>query len=411
MNLFRTFLLSSLFTVSLLACSSSDELTTDLPAENTEIITPVLPYVIVDTGVINFYSANEQIVQPANGQPFYGQDGRYILNAPAYKDNGDGTITDLHTGLMWERDMGAKHTFDKAFQKAASSNLGNYSDWRVPTLKELYSLIMFTGHVKGESAIDVFIDSDFFNQPIGDTSIGEREIDAQVWSATEYVGLTMQGDATVFGVNFVDGRIKGYPKFNKRTNSPNKMYSRLVRGNTDYGKNNFVDNGDGTISDLATGLMWQQADDGIARNWEEALSYAENLGLSGRSDWRLPNAKELQSIVDYSRSPQTTGTPAIADIFTTSEIIDPDGQPGHYPFFWTSTTHLDGANPYSGAVYIAFGEGLGSINGVLMDVHGAGSQRSDPKDGNPDDFPQYFGPQGDLRVVFNHVRCVRTINN
>ncbi|UOD33949.1 hypothetical protein DSN97_07170 [Deferribacteraceae bacterium V6Fe1] len=43
----------------------------------------------------------------------------------------------------------------------------------------------------------------------------------------------------------------------------------------------------------------------------------------------------------------------------------------------------------------------------IMDVHGAGSQRSDPKSGRASDYPQYFGPQGDLRYVFNYVRCVR----
>jgi len=83
---------------------------------------------------------------------------------------------------------------------------------------------------------------------------------------------------------------------------------------------------------------------------------------------------------------------------------------GHYPFFWTSTTHLDGANPYSGAVYIAFGEGLGQMNGNLLDVHGAGCQRSDPKSGDINDYPQYFGPQGDIRYVYNYVRAVRTIS-
>lgn len=43
-----------------------------------------------------------------------------------------------------------------------------------------------------------------------DTSIGEREIDAQEWSSTKYVGVTMNHNETVFGVNFIDGRIKGY---------------------------------------------------------------------------------------------------------------------------------------------------------------------------------------------------------
>jgi len=162
---------------------------------------------------------------------------------------------------------------------------------------------------------------------------------------------------------------------------------------------------------IATGLMWQQADDGQSRDWEEALSYAENLELANHSDWRLPNAKELQSIVDYTRSPQTTQSPAIDPIFATTEINDPDGNSGQYPFFWTSTTHLDGVNPYASAAYVAFGEGQGKMNGVLMDVHGAGCQRSDPKSGDRNDYPQFQGPQGDVRYVYNFVRCVRNIDS
>jgi hypothetical protein len=81
----------------------------------------------------------------------------------------------------------------------------------------------------------------------------------------------MNNDETIFGVNFVDGRIKGYPKYQPGTTQANKMYFRMVRGNTEYGINNFVDNGNGTISGLATGLMWQKTDDGVAKNWEQAL--------------------------------------------------------------------------------------------------------------------------------------------
>ncbi|BDD12116.1 hypothetical protein FUAX_45480 (plasmid) [Fulvitalea axinellae] len=367
-------------------------------------------YNIVDTDVTEFYDNNSIISSPLAGESYYGQDANYIINPPSYTDNGNGTITDNVTGLMWEQDMGEKITFDEAFTKAENSTLGGYSDWRVPTIKELYSLILFTGKVRGESAIDLFINTDYFDQPLGDTSAGEREIDAQTWSSTEYVGQTMNADKTVFGVNFIDGRIKGYPKSKPGSGVANTMYFRMVRGNTEYGKNNYVDNGDGTVSDLATGLMWQKADDGVARNWKDALSYSENLELASYTDWRLPNAKELQSIVDYSRSPQTTDSPAINPIFKTTEINDPNGNPGHYPYFWTSTTHLDGANPYKNGVYIAFGKGLGKMNGILMDVHGAGCQRSDPKAGNANDYPEYFGPQGDLRTVFNHVRAVRTIS-
>ena len=335
-------------------------------------------YPIVDTGITDSYSDTDEISTPSVGEAFYGQDANYNGNLPSYTNNKNGTITDNVTGLTWEQDMGTKMTLDEAIKKAKKSNLGEFNDWRVPTIKELYSLIQFTGKVKGAKAIEMFIDTNYFNQPLGDSEKGEREIDAQTWSSTEYVGRTMRNDETIFGVNFVDGRIKGYPKYNPRTGSDNKMYFRLVRGNTDYGKNNFIDNKDGTVSDYATGLMWQKADDGVGRNWEEALTYAENLQLNKNSDWRLPNAKELQSIVDYSRSPQTTNSPAINAIFETTEIKDPEGNTEQYPFYWTSTTHLDGQNPYASAVYFAFGEAQGKMRDKLMDVHGAGAQRSDP---------------------------------
>lgn len=366
-------------------------------------------YNIVDTGTEDFYSDDALISAPSTGDTYFGQDANYIGNQPSYTNNGDGTVTDNISGLMWEQDMGEKITFTEAYSKAEASTLGGYTDWRIPSIKEVYSIILFTGRVQGEQSIDMFINTVYFEQPLGDVSIGEREIDAQTWSSTEYVGRTMNNDETIFGVNFVDGRIKGYPKYDPMSGETNKMYFRMVRENTNYGKNNFIDNGDGTISDLATGLMWQKADDGTSRDWKESLSYSENLNLASYSDWRLPNTKELQSIVDYTRSPQTSGSPAIDPVFETTEINDPDGNGGQYPFFWTSTTHLDGQNPYSGAAYIAFGDGQGKMNNMLLDVHGAGCQRSDPKSGNIDDYPQFFGPQGDVRYVYNFTRCVRDI--
>lgn len=393
--------------ILIVSCSTTNEEIIDevtLP----DIITTDYNYPIVDTGITNFYDNTSIITSPTKESSFFGQDASYHGNQPFYTNNGDGTITDNITGLMWEQDMGVKISFNDAFTKAENSNLGNYTDWRVPTIKELYSLILFTGSVQGESAITLFIDTNYFNQPLGNTSIGEREIDAQTWSSTEYVGRTMNNNETVFGVNFIDGRIKGYPKYNPTNpNEAKTMYFRMVRGNNSYGINDFIDNNNGTITDKATGLIWQKTDDGIARDWENAITYAENLNLGGKSDWRLPNAKELQSIVDYSRSPQTTNSAAINPIFETTTITDPNGNLGQYPYFWTGSTHLDGVNPYANAVYIAFGEGQGVLNGNLMDVHGAGCQRSDPKSGNIDNYPQFFGPQGDVRYVYNYVRCVR----
>ncbi|MCJ7594981.1 MAG: DUF1566 domain-containing protein, partial [Desulfobacterales bacterium] len=285
-----------------------------------------LSYPIVDTGVIEFHNNTSVIPAPKRGEPFYGQDAQYQMNNPSYTDNVDGTITDKVTGLMWQKVMNDKMPFEEAFQRGRELDLGGDHDWRIPTIKELYSLIQFTGRIDGSRAIEPFIDTKYLNQPLGDIRMGEREIDAQTWSATEYVGRTMRNDETVFGVNFVDGRIKGYPKFNPRSRQPNRMYFRFVRGNKEYGKNKFIDNKDGTVTDAATGLMWQKADSAKGMNWEMALKYAENLTLSQHDDWQLPNAKELQSIVDYSRSLQTSDSAAIDPVFDTTAIKDPEGR-------------------------------------------------------------------------------------
>ncbi len=211
----------------------------------------------------------------------------------------------------------------------------------------------------------------------------------------------MNGDETLFGVNFADGRIKGYGYHRPNSSREKKFYARYVRGGS-YGKNKFKDNGDGTITDQATGLMWSQKDSGKGMNWQEALEYAENLSYAGHDDWRLPNAKELQHLVDYSRSPDTTGSAAIDPIFQTTAITNEAGKKD-YPYYWTSTTHMDGPTPGKQAAYVAFGRALGKMRGRIMDVHGAGAQRSDPKTGSATSR----GPQGDMVRVKNYIRLVR----
>lgn len=324
-------------------------------------------YPVVDTNQVLFYDNTTETGQPAAGADFFGQDAHYSGNTPGYIDNGDSTVTDIVTGLTWQQDPGAKISWSQAAQKVVQANavkLAGYTDWRLPTIKELYSLIDFSGldvsPEANQSSNDTipFIDPDYFTFSYGDTSTGDRIIDSQFISATEYVSTTMGGNRTAFGVNFADGRIKGYP-IGTTVGGAKTFYVLLVRGNSDYGKNNFVDNGDGTVSDLATGLMWLQ-DDVLNVNWQQALAWAENLEYAGYADWRLPNAKELQSIVDYSRSPATSDSPAIDPVFSCSEISDEGGR-HNYAFYWTGTTHASSAARVSGkaAVYVSFGEALG----------------------------------------------------
>lgn len=362
-----------------------------------------------DTGQSKTYDNTGEISPVSPGQRFFGQDASYAGSIPAYKDNGDGTVTDLVTGLMWSKSVDLQKSVLSEAQAAASRlSLAGYHDWRVPDIKELYSLIDFRGYTGSaddkyagipDDAIP-FINTDFFDFAYGDLSAGERYIDAQWLSSTKYVSTTMHGAETLFGVNFADGRIKGYG-LTKRDGSTKKFYVRFVRGQP-YGNNDFSDNGDGTVADAVTGLTWMKADSGRPMSWEEALAYAEGLSLAGFDDWRLPDAKELQYIVDYTRSPDTTDSPAIAPVFETSSIINEAGR-RDYPCFWTSTTHLDGHEPGKAAAYVAFGRALGKMHGAVMDVHGAGAQRSDPKTGTP----TFRGPQGDAVRITNYVRCVR----
>ncbi|WP_345994042.1 DUF1566 domain-containing protein [Sulfurimonas sp. HSL-1716] len=367
---------------------------------------------IPDTGQDQCFDNDGKISCPKKGVPFYGQDANYVTAQPSYKDNGDGTVTDLVTGLMWTKEVDdTKLSLQEAYLKAKRTHTGGYDDWRVPTIKELYSLIDFRGYTgftndnasrsKVPSNSIPYINTDYFDFKYGRQN--ERFMDAQWLSSTKYVSATMHDMETLFGVNFADGRIKGYGYEKIGTDSVRKkFYVRYVRGTSEYGKNVFTDNGDGTLTDESTGLMWTMQDSAKAMNWKEALRYAQNLKYAGYNDWRLPNAKELQYIVDYTRSPDTTDSPAISPLFKLTPIVNEAGQKD-YGYYWTSTTHLDGPKKYTQAAYVSFGRAIGKMRGRVMDVHGAGAQRSDPKEGTA----TFHGPQGDAIRSKNYVLCVR----
>ncbi|MEI7884625.1 MAG: DUF1566 domain-containing protein [Clostridia bacterium] len=388
-------------------------------------------YQIVDTAQNSYWDNSVEVTIPKEGEAFYGQDAQYTINAPSYKDNSDGTITDNVPGLMWTQtpdlnadgiiDANDKLTLSKAASSVSEVKIGGYKDWRLPTIKELYSLINFNGidgKIYDSTGAKPFIDTNYFKFGYGDTSAGERNIDAQFATQTVYVDKTFIGFQTMFGVNFADGRIKGYPTtINMSGISEGKCYIFYVRGNTSYGVNDFIDNGDKTISDNATQLMWSKEDSGTGMDWEQALKWVQTKNAEnylGHSDWRLPNIKELQSIVDYSKSPATTKSPAIDSIFNTTKIKNESGA-DDYGYFWSSTTHMsvgkniNEQNDGSQAAYLSFGRSMGKMFGFWMDVHGAGSQRSEFKSGNSSDYPDGFGPQGDAIRINNFVRLVRTI--
>lgn len=264
---------------------------------------------------------------------------------------------------MYPIDAADKLTYAQAQTYCQNLTLANYDDWRLPDIKQLYSLIDFSGidpsgyEGSDTSGLIPFIDTDYFDFAYGDTAAGERIIDAQYASSTLYVG---NGGGTMFGVNFADGRIKGYGL--SLFGQDKTFFVICARDNTSYGQNDFTDNRDSTITDSATGLMWAQDDSGAGLNWEQALAWVETQNAAnylGYNDWRLPNAKELQSIVDYTRSPDTTGSAAIDPLFNATSITNEAGQTD-YPTYWSSTTHANWtATPGAFGVYVAFGRAMG----------------------------------------------------
>ena len=408
-----------------------------------------LGYPVVDTGQVKCYDTSTEISAPGTGQPFFGQDAQFSGNQPSYTMSSDGkTVFDNVTNLTWMRGpnttlatpvMSDKKTLSEAQSWVAAVNALNYggfSDWRLPTIKELYSLMNLKGtDPSGYSGTDTsvltpFIDTRYFIFAYGQTTVGERVIDSQYASGTLFVVNPAEtGYPKVFGANLADGRIKGYDLIMPDGRTEKTFFVQLVRGSSNYGVNSFADNGDGTVTDRATGLMWSKGDSGRGMTWRDALAWVQARNAAahlGYSDWRLPNAKELHSLVNHANSPDFNGKPAIDTTFFTCTVITNENGEDDYPYYWTSTTHA-GYSPAGSAgeqaVYIPFGRALGwpDLARQWVDVHGAGCQRSDPKTGPP--FPQAtphtavkggvtytgyaFGPQGDAIRGMNFVRPVR----
>ena len=102
----------------------------------------------------------------------------------------------------------------------------------------------------------------------------------------------------------------------------------------------YTDNGDGTVTDIVTGLMWQQDVPAVTYNWAQAKAYCPTLTLAGQSDWRLPTRIELVSLIDFGRS-----GPAINTTYFPSTPSD---------WFWSSSPRADLS---LAAFYISFNFG------------------------------------------------------
>ena len=362
-------------------------------------------YTVVGTAQTKCYNNTAEITCPKEGEAFYGQDAQFAHTNPSYTKSSDGlSVKDNVTGLTWQQshDSGTYYWAETqaVIDKMNEQNYGGYSDWRVPTIKQLYSI--WDGSTGWPS-----IDTKYFDIKYTD----EQDLSHAIfWSTNKYSGVlgnitsinpsdATSGAKLAFGVNFGTGHIKAYS-----ISAGPKHFVRAVRGNLAYGINLLQNDDEGTISDLATGLMWQKSDNGSGLNWEDALAYVQkqnNTNYLGHNDWRLPSSKELQSIVDYNRSPYATNSayvgPAIDPLFSCTSIKN-DGGKDDYPYYWTGTSTISKAGgTYENAWYVAFGQ---AEDGKGENLHGAGAVRFDKK---------IVGTgEGEERVL-NYIRLVRNI--
>lgn len=219
--------------------------------------------------------------QTTNYTSTFGEDSDYTIHPPAYTDNGDGTISDKVTGLMWQKTDGGEMTWEDATNYPSALTLGGHSDWRLPASHELYSITK-------QGAVNPAVATNYFTVTA-----------AEYWWSRD---LQANNTGNVWVVN-AGGGIGNHPKSESSlAGGTKKFHARCVRGapapSTASPLHHFTNNGNGTITDIDSGLVWQQAEITVRTNWEGALQYSSSLSLGSQTDWRLPNIKELQSLND-----------------------------------------------------------------------------------------------------------------
>jgi len=178
----------SLPIVMMLGCSeTASESNSDRMLSDTQVDLPKVSFTLTDTRQERcFDNDGTKINCPLKGQALYGQDAQYSGVQPSYIDNADKTVTDKNTGMMWQKTPDYKHhSHDEAISYCEDLSVANYNDWRLPTIKELYSLADFRGEIvnpREESANTPYIDADYF-----DFQYDKRmAYIGQYWSSTKY---------------------------------------------------------------------------------------------------------------------------------------------------------------------------------------------------------------------------------
>ncbi len=278
------------------------------------------------------------------------------------KDNQNGTITDTLTGLIWMKNAGCFSPSNWNEALAAASKVANGScglsdssmagDWRMPNINELESIVDISQTAPALPA----------NHPF--TNIGNI-----YWSSTTYRGVL----SNAWALRLSDGRYMNDSIYNDKASSLNSLWvvkdgsngaiklqatgqyvsqqkgdDGELRKGVRLPSPRFGDNGDGTVTDYATGLIWLKKSDCITGNWQTALENIHSLANgqceltdgSKAGDWRMPNRNEMVSMGDRVQGNQVQYFNHI--FYTEDNKLD---QPAILNniisdvYYWTSTTN------------------------------------------------------------------------
>ena len=250
------------------------------------------------TGITSCYDNEGEIECPAAGEDFYGQDVQYAALGTCTPQNltlqtieGDNVVIDNNTGLIWQQSPSEEtYSYEEAFAHCENLEYAGVTGWRFPAVHELLTI---SDRSSGTGVNEYF------------TNLPEMSGDTPEFMLTKS-RLAGEGDSIVF---FMHGMIMAYSQ-----SSINMIvqygYSREIFTTGKvlcvYGDELPVASlttsereGDIVVTDSTTGLQWQK--NYVGKNWQEALSYCENLEYAGYSDWRLPSKNELASLYDFDK--------------------------------------------------------------------------------------------------------------
>jgi len=193
-----------------------------------------------------------------------------LPNPQSYTDNGDGTVLDDVTGLVWQESVDAMQYTSAS---AAQHCLDQGGSWRLPTLIELASLVDYT---RFNPAIDdvTFPDTPVIVPAVAFLSSSPFLIEPSTSWIVDFSDGTAAGNVvtTAYSVRCVDG---------SGTREPSEHYSVESDG----------------VRDNGTGLLWQEPMSESDYTFAAAAEYCPTLGTG----WRVPSVKELQTLVDRGR--------------------------------------------------------------------------------------------------------------